>query len=130
LVVSFAAQMLCEQGAFHPFGAAIVTNGEHVSVEVDAEDDSQNDLIRQLKDGCVKGANEGKYRATALTYAGRLTRHDTEEESKVVVIHLDHRDGLSVVLMIPYTIDGKAFAFNEAIIEDGANDIFSRRSLS
>ncbi len=61
---------------------------------------------------------------------GSLTRHDTGEESKVVAIHMDHRDGLSIVLMIPYTIDGEAFAYGEATIEEGANDIFASRSLS
>lgn len=129
LVVSFAAYMLREKRGLHPFGAAISASGEHVSVEADAEDDSRDD-IRRLKDGCINGARAGKYKATALTYVGSLTRHDAGEESKVVAIHLDHRDGLSIILMIPYTIDGEAFAYGEAIIEDGANDIFAPRSLS
>jgi hypothetical protein len=108
---------------------AISASGEHVSVEADAGDDSHDD-IRRLKDGCIRGAREGKFRATALTYVGSLTRHNTGEESKVVAIHMDHRDGLSIVLMIPYTIDGEAFAYGEAIMEEGANDIFAPRSLS
>ena len=127
--MSFAAHILREKGCLYPFGAAISASGEHVSVDADVADESHDD-IRRLKNGCIKGAREGKYRATALTYTGSLTHHDTGKEDKVVAIHLDHRDGLSIVLMIPYTIDGEAFAYGEAITEDGANDIFAPRSLS
>lgn len=121
--------MLRERGGLHPFAAAISASGEHVSVEADAEDDL-DEYLRRLKDGCIKGARDGKYKATALTYVGSLTRHDTGEEIKVVAVHLDHRDGLSIVLMIPYAIDGEAFEYGEATIEDGANDIFAPRPLS
>jgi hypothetical protein len=124
LVVSFAVHMLREKGSFYPFGSAISADGKHVSVEADADEDSRDDLLRRLKDSSIKGARAGKYNATALTYLGRLTRHDTGEESRVIVIHLDHRGGLSLVLMIPYTINDKAFALGETTIEDGANDIF------
>jgi hypothetical protein len=132
LVVSFARHMLQESGGFHPFGAAMANDGELLSVPLpDETDDISNaDILRLLKNLCIKGAREGKYKATALTCHITLTSPDSDEASDAVSVSLDHRDGWSVILTITYKSNDGLIVFDEALIEDGIGDIFSPRPLS
>ncbi len=61
----FAEQMLQKHGEFFPYGAALKANGEIASVAGydGREHPPSNDIIRLLKEGFVKGANSGEYKA-------------------------------------------------------------------
>jgi hypothetical protein len=122
----FAQKMLEGHGAFHPFGAAMAPGGAVAQLGGDAgEDAGAADVIDLIRGSFIAGAREGQHKATALLYDARVPLPPSGEKSDAVVAELDHRQGYSVVVILPYAIEEGSVAFGEAYAVKGGAQIFA-----
>lgn len=72
--ITFAKQMLDEEGQFMPFGVQMLPDGETAFVTTDSGDDEETSLemIDLILASFKAGAANGKLRATAIVYDVRL----------------------------------------------------------
>ncbi|WP_315837353.1 hypothetical protein [Bradyrhizobium prioriisuperbiae] len=126
-VLPFAEQTLSRHGEFLPFGGAKTIDGEFISI-ADADDGQEHppsgDLIRLIKDGLREAAGKGEVRATALVYDVRTIVPSTGEPSDAIAVSMNHRDGYSVTVMVPYKIGNGTIEFGQAYAQTGEADIF------
>lgn len=121
-----AERMLAKHRDFHPFGTVMKSTGDIVAIAAhdDRERPSPADVIDLLTWAFQEGARAGEYKATALAYNGSIALADTEEKSDAIVVALDHRDEYSVIVVIPYRIEGGELALGRTFAKEGAGDIF------
>jgi hypothetical protein len=102
-VIPFAQQMLTNHGEFLPFGGAMRSSGELVSVAgYDGDEHPQSsDVIHLIKEGFIGAARQGEYRATALVYDVRVKLPSTGDKSDAIAVSLNHRDNYSIVVVFP-----------------------------
>jgi hypothetical protein len=122
----FAKQMLVKHGEFFPYGMAMQLDGKVTPV---ATNDGRNyprstDIIAELKRAFIEGARARKYKATALVYDARVVVPKTGSRSDAIAVSLDHRDGYSVVVFFPYTIEHSTLTIGEAFASKGEKGIF------
>jgi hypothetical protein len=125
MVIPFAEQLLAKHGTFHPIGGAIAPDGELIPVAVydGREDAPAEDVIAHLKEALLKGADDGRYIATALAYDSTINL-PTGGESNAVTVLLDHRDNFSVIVYFPYQMADRAVSFDPSFHQDGESEIF------
>lgn len=125
-VLPFAKQMLTTHGEFIPFGGAMRTSGQLVSVAgYDGnEHPASVDVIALMKDGFVAAARQAEYKATAIVYDVRVQLPSGNEKSDAIAVSLNHRDNYSVIVFFPYKIDNGRLIFETAFAQKGEGDIF------
>jgi hypothetical protein len=128
-VIPFAEQMLSRCGEFLPFGGAMRSSGEVVAVAgYDGDEHPQSsDVIRLIKEGFIRAARQGQYKATALVYDVRARLPSTGDRSDAIAVSLNHRDHYSIVVVFPYRIDGGNLTMGTAFAQMGEADIFPSR---
>jgi hypothetical protein len=123
-------ELLKQQGEFLPFGAAMRPNGEIVCL---GAYDGRNypsltgsfvDLIRSLKEAFVAGARRQEYMTTALFYEVTFTAASESERMDAVAISLNHRDGYSVVVLLPFRVEDGNVVYDTPRAQPGEADIF------
>lgn len=129
-VLPMAVELLRKYGEFYPYGGAIVRGGEIISL---AGHDTRAmppaaDLVATLKQGFAQGARSGEYLATALVQDVSVVLPQTHLGSDAVAVALDHRDNYSIVVVMPYALEGKEIVWGETYTLDGEGDIFTGRS--
>ncbi len=125
-VIPFAEQMLSSHGEFLPFGGAMRSSGELVSVAgYDGDERPQSsDVIRLIKEGFIEAARQGQFKATALVYDVRTVVPSTGNKSDAIAVSLNHRDSYSIVVIFPYKIDNGKLTVGDAFAQKGEADIF------
>ena len=122
-------ELLKRHGEFLPFGAAMRANGEIVCLgaydgrEVPSLAGSFAEMIRSLKDTLIAGARRQEYMATAVFYEVGFTLPSSSERRDAVAVSLNHRDGYSVIVLLPYTIDDGNVAYDAPHAQPGEGDI-------
>jgi len=121
-----AERMLQEAGEFFPYGAALGADGKVISIAGydGREKPPSADVIRLLRQAFVAGGKDGRYRATALVYGVRVKIPETEIRSDAIAVALDHKDGYSVVVYLPYRLAASKVVVGELIAQAGAHEIF------
>jgi hypothetical protein len=125
-----AEELLKRHGEFLPFGAAMRPNGEIVCLgaydgrEVPSLLGSFTELVRLLKDAFVAGARRQEYTATALFYEVGVTLPAGSERQDAVAVSLNHRDGYSVIVLLPYTMANGNVVYDAPHAQPGEADIF------
>lgn len=124
--VVFAKRMLNEHGEFHPYGAAMRSDGEIISIAGDTGEEMppSQELIELLRNGFQQEAAKGEYKATGLFYDVRITLPSSTEKTDAIAVVLDHVDDYSVIVLHPYKIVDEQFVFGDLIANKGANRIF------
>ncbi|MBV9153919.1 MAG: hypothetical protein JO204_19305 [Alphaproteobacteria bacterium] len=128
-----AAEILKRNGEFLPFGAAMRPNREIVCLGAyDGRSypsliGSFAELIRSLKEALVEGARRHEYVATALFYEVGFTPPAGGEDVDAVAVSLNHRDGYSVIVLLPYKIEGGEVVYDIPRAQPGEADIFPSR---
>ncbi len=125
-----AAEMLMRHGEFLPFGAAMRPNGEIVCLG--AYDGrayrslagSFGDMIGSLKEAFLAGARRQEYLATGMFYEVTVTAAAGSEHLSAVAVSLNHRDGYSVVVLLPFRIDDGKLVYDDPRAQPGEADIF------
>lgn len=124
-VLSLAKEILSNHGEFLPFGGAMSSNGELVSVAgYNGEHSQSTELIRLIKDSFIDAARKGEFKATAVVYDVRVALPSTGEKSDAIAVSLNHRDGYSVIVIFPYKIDSGKPIIGSAFAHEGEADIF------
>jgi len=125
-VLPLAEKLLAENGEFFPYGGAMLTNDEIISVAAYDGDDHppSEDLISMLQQAFKAAAKKNEYKATALVYDVRVLLPESEVKSDAIAIALDHDTGYSVVVFIPYSISNKTLEFGSIFAQAGDNDVF------
>jgi hypothetical protein len=125
-----ADEMLKRNGEFLPFGAAMRPNGEIVCLGAydgrafPSLAGSFTDLIRSLKEAFIAGARRREYLATALFYEVMVAAAGSSEQLNAVAVSLDHRDGYSVIVVLPFSIEDGKPVYAEPRAQPGEADIF------
>jgi hypothetical protein len=123
-------ELLKRHGEFLPFAAAMRPNGEIVCLgaydgrEVPSLAGSFAEIIRSLKDTLIAGARRQEYMATALFYEVGFTLPSSSERRDAVAVSLNHRDGYSVIVLLPYTIEDAGIVYDVPRAQPGEVDIF------
>src|SRR4051794_36435542 len=93
-VLPFAERMLRSHGEFHPFGGAMRSDGQLVSIAgYDGDDHPKSvDIMALMKDALIAAARKGEYKATAIVYDVRVNLASTQEKSDAIAVSLNHRD--------------------------------------
>jgi len=106
--VGFAKKMLVDRGAFYPFGATVLTEGNVAMVTADAElgDYSESaSVIDALTDSLRQQAARGDIRACAICCDIRLEA-DRGGMADAIGTTIEHRDAEAVRVLLPYRLDG------------------------
>ena len=121
-----AEKMLSEHGEFYPFGEAMKPDGQIVSVGAAGESDQppSQELIDILKVTFREAAAAGEYKATAVVFDILTIPPGETEKVDAIAIALDHVDNYSVVVIFPYSIDGKSVTLYAPFGQKGDGDIF------
>jgi len=124
-----AKQMLQEHGEFFPFGLALNARGKIVAVAPydQREHPTSEDFIRQLKHVFGVQAKAGEFRATALIYDVRVEAATKGEKTDAIAVALDHRDNYSVVVFLPYRLEGEKLTLGEMFAQQGPGEVFGHR---
>jgi hypothetical protein len=125
-VLPFAERMLTTHGEFFPFGGAMRSDGELVSIAGydGSEHPKSADVIALMKKQIIAAARKGEYKATAIVYDVRVKLPSTEEKSDAIAVSLDHRDSYSVTVYFPYRVEAGKLIQGNAFAEQGEADIF------
>ena len=93
-MLPFGQQMLEKHGEFIPYGAAMTSANEIVSVAGYDGDEKplSQDIIELLKEGFRSAAEKGEYIATALFFDVRVTLPGSNEKSDAIAVALDHKE--------------------------------------
>ncbi len=102
--VPAAQGMLRLHGEFMPFGIGMTSAGEAVEVGESSEADPAVAQQRtgRLREALAEGLKAGRYRATAYAYEARITAPPNERQREAIAVALEHREGYSAVVVIPY----------------------------
>jgi hypothetical protein len=124
----FAEEMLHKHGEFFPYGYALNSNGEPVSVAAydGREHPPSAELIRLLKQVLTEEAKTGKYKATALVYDVRVQLPSNGAKSDAIAVSLNHKDNYSVIVFFAYKLDGAKVVMGEVFAQQGESDIFAK----
>jgi hypothetical protein len=124
-----ADRMLHEFGEFLPYGHIMRPDGEIVSVSATTgeEEPASKDLISILRDGYRKEAEAGKLLVAAVIYDARVTAPSGPLKKDAVAFQIDHRDGYSVEVFFPYSLDSAKVVFGPPFAQKGADAIFPRK---
>ena len=105
-------------------------SGEIVEVGVkDEEDDhpKSEDLLYVLRDSFSEMATTGACKATALVFDVRVMQPNGNKKSDAVQICLEHADGYSTEVFLPYQIDQDGgVKFGAMFAQEGKRDIFGQ----
>ena len=128
-VLPIAEQLLNAHGEYYPFGATMSSDGKisNVAGYTGDEHPKSSELISFLKAAFTSQAASTTIMASALIYDVRTIPPGATEKSDAIAIDLDHRDGMSITMLIPYRFDpDKKVSLGEAFATKGAGAIFFR----
>lgn len=132
-VIPFAQRMLAKHGEFYPFAAAVKNDGrlKFIGDLPKLPNPLSEDLIDHLREQLISGASQGEYRATGICSDVRVAVSGQEDKSDAVCISLEHLDGQSMNVFLPYRLAqsgeityGDVFASiaNPVVFLKGLND--------
>ncbi|HNW35748.1 MAG TPA: hypothetical protein PKM25_12495 [Candidatus Ozemobacteraceae bacterium] len=120
-------KMLHENGGFPPFAAYLDTARRVRKFAAEAGDRADQDKLTAFLEEAMRGfAAARKAIATAIVSDVRAAPPGERKTRDCVAFALDHVDEYSVIVLLPYELDGKGRAvFGELFAVDGERRIFS-----
>ena len=126
----FAELMLKKHQEFFPYGAAMSSNKEirNIGGYTGEEHPPSLDIIDLLRKAYKKEGAEGKTMACALAYDIRTIPPGKSEKTDAVAIELDHRDGMSIIMIYPYKFSPeKVLIWGDGYAVEGKYEIFGKK---
>ena len=120
-VLPLAKELLLENEEFFPFGEIMKPNGEQVNLSASNGDERPNssDLINLLKNHYIESAEANEIIASALVYDVRV------KDSDSIAVDLDHVNGYSVTVIVPYELTGGELVIGQIFTLQGKNAVFN-----
>ena len=126
--LAFAEKMLLKKGEFYPFAAVVNNKGEVEAIAVD-DGESDHPLSQHIIDLNRRmlrlGAQSGKWRATALAYDVLTSAGPGMQKSDAVAFEIDHREGFSKILTLPYRLTSGHIAYGEMKASEGNGEMYT-----
>jgi hypothetical protein len=126
-VLPTAETMLRQHGEFYPFGGYLDSEGgvTHVGgIDKDTDHPRSRDLIFVLRDAFQNLAQAARCRATALVFDVRVTLPGSINEADTIQVCLDHRDGYSAEVFLPYQLVAGEIVYGETFAQKGKSEVF------
>lgn len=125
-VMPFAQQMLTKYGEFIPYGWTMSSDGKIAAVGGDIGDEhpKSKEMMDFLQGAFHRQAQDGIIKACALVYDIRTTPPGQTQKTDAVAVNLDHRGGMSIVVIQPYSIENKKLTLGKSWAVTGEGKIF------
>jgi hypothetical protein len=126
-LLPFAEKMLRQYGEFYPYGGYVKPDGSIVDVGASDEETDHpksRDLIYVLRSSLREIAVSGECRATAVLFDVKVTLPQSDEKSDAIQLCIDHAEGYSVEVFVPYRIIGKDVVFGDIFAQAGKHEVF------
>jgi hypothetical protein len=119
-----ALERLEEEGDFHPFAAAIDTDGElrMVGMEPETEEPSPQEIVDQLVASLAASAERGEIRASAV--CANVTLPSDAGEAEAALVQLEHLEDDPVDIALPYELHGDHMHTGELVAGAGTRRVF------
>ena len=130
--VSLAVRVMCDLGELQPMAAVLKENGDIVAVGGEPGDGALHRAhrIERLRFRLRRDINRRGYVATAVIYDA-LTSDDAPgavDARDAIALELDHRDGVSLLALVPYHVDEGGPIVGDADTQPGGDYIFRHAS--
>ena len=126
-VLPLAKEMLADYREFYPYGGYMKPDGEIVHVgakDPDTDHPKSQYLIDLLQTSFQQLACDGKCKAVAIVCDVRVQPPGSHEKSDAIQVSLDHVDGYSVRVFLPYSFVNDEIVYGEIFASSGDNQIF------
>ena len=126
IALNFGVDSLKKYKEFYPYGVVILSDDTvefTAAYDGDEHPESQN-VINDLTKIHQQLAKEGKIKASAIAWDGRVT---DEEGNKVdaIMVNLEHKEGYAIMAYLPYKFGFlKSVKFGEMQYSKGNKEIF------
>lgn len=121
-----AENLLSKNKEFYPIGAVLTADSSPTFTAVDSDNefpDSQS-IINALISSHKQMAEKNEIKASGIAWNAAIS-DETGKQSDAIIVSLEHKDGYSVIVGLPYKIGlFKKVKFGELFAQDGNNDIF------
>ncbi len=127
-MIPMGKQMLEKQGKFVPYGGAMTMDGKVVTVAgyKRPEPPPSQEIIDALNVAFRAGALTGTYKATGLFSDVEVSPPGGKENTRAIMVALDHHDNYSMVIYFPYKIIGGTVHLYEVFALPGENKVFQK----
>ena len=126
-LLPLAKEMLRRYGEFYPYGGYIKPDGTIVDVgaSVDESDHpASRDLIHVLRGSLRELASSGGCTATAIVFKVRVTLPASDRKSDAIQLCIDHAEGYSAEVFVPYEIIDSEVVYGEMFAQAGKQEAF------
>jgi len=113
-----AEQLLCDRGAFSPYGGLLRVDGSIVHVSEASA--TMATLRRQLR----ARVESGEARAAAIILDASVTPPGAGYESRAIRVRVQHRDSYCAEMFFPYRLHDGQLAFGQVFAHQCATHIF------
>ena len=123
--ISFAKEMLEKYGEFHPYGRSMNHHGAIANVSAYDGDEYPPgaELLGLLENGLRQKVRSDQDIAIA-TFTNVSLRDEQGEAIDAVQVGLEHKDGYSINVYYPFTIDNGEVSFGELIAMEREPNVF------
>jgi hypothetical protein len=119
--------MLRQYGEFHPYGGYMKPDGEIVHVgaaDPDTDRPKSKDMVYVLRNSFQEMASTNQCKAVAIMFDVAVNLPASSRKSDAIQACLDHVDGYSVEVFLPYTIVEDQVVYGETFAQKGRREIF------
>lgn len=120
-----AEKMLRKQKEFFPYAYVLRPAGDYAifSPRGDSENPTPQELIDILRFNLAKEIKGATASATAIVYNVRVPLSQTVK-SDAIAVALDHRNGFSAVICLPYSFGWRKLKFGTAVRHENHHPLF------
>lgn len=125
VLLSASENLLRKNGEFYPIGAVLTNDvvATLTAVQSDNEFPDSKCVIRDLISSHKQMAQKNEIIASGIAWNG--TASSDGNSSDAIIVSLEHKDGYSVVVGLPYKIGlFKKIKFGELFAQSGNSDVF------
>ncbi|MEM7082210.1 MAG: hypothetical protein AAF465_05710 [Pseudomonadota bacterium] len=127
-LLPIAEELLVEHGEFFPFGGAMTTDGEVVTISgidgLNSDQPSANEVMDMLDINLRIGAENQRYNATAVLSNVVVTPPGKDTPTTAIAVTLDHRAGFAMTLVFPYSIEDSAVTLGDLFAKASPRRLF------
>jgi hypothetical protein len=123
-LLPFAHQLLDKHGEFFPFGAAMGRDGKvsMVAGDTGTEHPPSDEVMELIREAMRR--DRDKYVAVGLCYDVRVRTSPDAPPTDAVCVSLEHRDGMAVDVVEPYTKRGNKMEYGALSAGQGRKAVF------